>query len=90
MLRTVKDQNPSSRSHCGNDVWILWLVSRLVDLSRVINLLLNVHFDCGLFPVGRVSIATNFASLLIIIVRIRGDVLRDLDVCDLEVVLCVV
>lgn len=51
MLRAVEDENSSTRGHGSNNIWVLWLISRLVDLSWVINLLLNVHFDRSLVSV---------------------------------------
>ena len=91
MLGAIEDQNSSVITHCRNDVGILWLVSRLVNFSWVIDFLLNVHLDRSLSATrGRVAITADFSCLLIVVAGVWGDILRKLDVCDLDVVLGVV
>ena len=91
MLGAVEYQYSSINAHCGYDVWILWLVSCLVDFSRMIYLLLDVHLDSRLFSTrGWVAITTNLSTFLIIVMWIRCNVLWELDVCDLEIVWCAI
>lgn len=82
VLGAVEDENLSIYTQGGNDVGILRLVPSLVDLTRVLNLLDNVALDGS--DVTGVAIATNFASLLIVVGGIWGNRLGDLDISNLQ------
>ena len=90
VLGTIEDQYSSINAHCGYNIRILRLVSRLIDLSGVIYFLFNVHFDGSLFAGWRISITTNFSTIFIIVIGIGVDIFRDFDVGNLSVVLCAV
>ena len=83
VLCAIKHQNSSINAHCGNDVRILWLVSSLVNLSWMINLLLDVHFDGSLFSRAGVAVATNLSALFIVIMWVGCNVLWEFNICDL-------
>ena len=87
VLGSVEDEDTPINAHGGYDVGVLGLVSGLVDLSRVIYLLLDVHLNRSLFARRGISISTDFAAIFVVGARVRGDVLWDLDVRDLQVVL---
>jgi len=89
MLGAIEDQCPTINTHGCNDIWILWLISGLVDLSRMINPLVDGHLDASSFSI-RVSITSNFFALLIVVVGIGGDIVWKLDGCDFQVVWLVV
>lgn len=73
MFGPVKDHDLSTNTHGSYNVWVLWLVSSLVDLALVIDLLLDGEFDSR--RLSR-SIATNFAILFVVVALIRSDGLR--------------
>lgn len=88
VLCPVKDENLAVDAERGDDVWILRLVPGLVDLSRVLNLVHNVALDGR--HVARFAVAANLAALLVVVVRVRGHGLGDLDVGDLKVIWAVI
>lgn len=45
VLGSIKNQYFAVNAHCRNNIWVLGLVSRFVDLSRVVNLLLDRHLN---------------------------------------------
>src|SRR4030081_3019733 len=45
VLGAIENQNLAIHRQCRDYVGILWLVTRLVDLARVVNLLGNGKFD---------------------------------------------
>lgn len=85
MLGSIKDQGPTINTHGCDNVWVLGLVSGLVNLSRVINLLVDGHFDASAFTVG-VAITSNFLAVLVVLIGIGRDVVWKLDACNFEVV----
>lgn len=90
MLGTVEDENSSIDTHSGYDIRVLGLVSSLVDLSRVVYLLLDMHFNRSLLVRCRITKATNLSGIFIKAVGVWADVLWDLNIRDLKVVLCAV
>jgi hypothetical protein len=84
VLCAIKDENLAVDTQCGNDVWVLRLVARLVHFARVLNLLDNVTLDGG--RISRLAVSANFASLFIVVVRIRRKSFRDLNIGNLQVV----
>ena len=69
MLGTIKDQYFAIHTHGCDDVWVLWLVAGLVDLTWVINLLLDGHLDASSFAVC-VSITSDLLTVLIVLLGI--------------------
>lgn len=45
VLSSVKNQYLAVDAHRCNNIWVLRLVSRFIDLSRVVDLLLDRHLD---------------------------------------------
>lgn len=87
VLRPIKDQDPSIYRKSSDDVGILWLVSSLVDLSRVVNLLRDVEANGRrLARGGLASVAADLASILVVVVGVGSNCLGDLDLGNLEVV----
>lgn len=43
VLSSIENQHLAVNAHCCNNIGVLRLVSRFVDLSRVVDLLLNCH-----------------------------------------------
>lgn len=86
----VKDENFTVHAHCCDDVWVLRLVSSLVDFSWMIYLLHYGHFDRWRVARRRIAVATNFSSLIIVVSLIRGDILRKFNVSNLKVIRCIV
>ena len=87
MFGSIEHQHSSIHAHCSNDVGILRLVPRFVDLTWVINLLLDVHFDCRLFARRRVSITADFSSLFVVVMGVGCNVFGQLNVGNLKIVL---
>ena len=85
VLGPVEDENASINTESGNQIRVLRLVARLVDLVRVVNLLDNVELD-GRHVLG-LAVAADLAALLVVLVGVGGDVGGDLDLGDLDVVL---
>ena len=90
MLGTIEDKNLSINAHRCNNIGVLWLISSLVDFSRVVDLLLNGHLDCGLLAIRRVAVATNLSSLLVVVMRVCCDILWQFNIGNLEVILGIV
>ena len=87
MLRPIKNQDLSVNRECGDNVWILRLVSCFVDLAGVINLLRDLESDHErLAATGSASKATKLATLLVKIGGVGLDRLWDLKFCNLDVV----
>lgn len=68
MFCPVKNQDPAVNAKSGDDVWVLRLVSSLIDLSGMLNLVHNVALDRRDIP--RLAVAANLSPLLIKIIRI--------------------
>lgn len=83
VLGAVKHQDLAINSQRGNEVWVLGAVAGLVDLAIVVDLLDNVPLDCSLLCL---AVASNFASLLIVVARVYLDGLGDLNLGDLKIV----
>lgn len=87
MLRTVPDLYVSIRAHRRNQVRVLWLITRFVDFTRVVDLLDNVKFNLhGSLLCSSTAISTNLAPLLVVILCGRTCFVWKLYVGDLEVV----
>ena len=86
----IKDQNFAVNTHCRNNVRVLWLISSFIDFARVINLLHYIHLNGWRVARRRVAIATNLASLVIVVSLIWCDIFRKFYVGDLEVIRCIV
>lgn len=82
VLCAVENEDLAVNAESGDDVGVLRLVTGLVDLSRMLNLLDDVALDGG--NIGGLAIATNFPSLLVVVVRVRSPSLGDLDVSELN------
>ena len=69
VFRSIPDYDPTICAHGGNDVGILWLIARLINLPLVVNLLHNVEFDLhwGWLFRGTSSITADFFPLFIVI-----------------------
>jgi hypothetical protein len=65
------------------------LIASLVDFSLVINLLNNVELDFHGRLLRATSIATNLALVFIIIIRVGGIGIRELNMGNLKVVLSI-
>lgn len=87
MLGAVENQYSSINAHGGYNIRVLRLVSRLVDLARVIYPLFNIELNRRLLARCRIAITANFSALLVIVKGVRGRVLWQLDLGDLQVVL---
>lgn len=86
VLRAIPDHDPPICAHCRDNVRVLWLVTRLVDLALVVNFLDNVEFDLHLRLLGTPTIASNFTFLLVVIIGIRGIGIGKLHMGNLEVI----
>ena len=87
VLGSVEDQNLAVDSERRDDVGILRLVARLVDLARVVDLLGDVELDDGRLPRrALVAIAANLACRIVVVVGARNDRLGKLNLGNLEVV----
>lgn len=47
VLSSIKNQYFAVNAHRCDNIWVLGLVSRFVDLSRVVDLLFDRHLDSG-------------------------------------------
>lgn len=87
MLGPVKDEDLAIDGESGNNVGVLGLVAGLVDLARVVDLLGNLEADGRrLSRRSLASIATNLATLLVVIAGIGRAELGNLNLCNLEVI----
>ena len=84
MLRAVEDEDLAIDAHGRQDVRVLWLIPRLVDLARVVNLLGDVELD--LSSVASFTVAANLAPLIIVVLGAWCSRLRDLHLGDLHIV----
>lgn len=87
VLGPVKDQDIATAGQGGNQIRVLGAISSLVNLAGVVDLLDNVPLHCSLVAL---SVTTNLATLLIVVGRVRSDILGYLHLGNLEVVLLVV
>lgn len=87
VLCSVENHHSAICTHSRNDVGILWLISRLVDLSLVIDLLYDVELDFNVISSALASsIATYLTSLFIKVFDIRVCRIWQLDMRNLQVV----
>ena len=88
MFSLVPYHDPTIYTHSGNHVGILRHVTSFVDFARVIDLLDDIEFHRWrlLSARGRASIATDFASLLVVVACIWSGRIRQLDMGDLKVI----
>jgi hypothetical protein len=82
MLCPIKDENSTINTKRSNDVWILRLIAGLVDFPGVLDSLYDVAFKGG--NIACLSIASNLASFLVIVVGVRCYSFGYLDIGDLE------
>lgn len=82
VFRSVKDQNLAINAEGSNDVGVLGLKASLVHLSRMLDLLDNVTLDGG--NIARLSVATNLATLIVIVAGVRCHSLGNLDIGNLD------
>ena len=90
VLASVENKDPRVYTHCGYNIWILRLIPGFVDLSRMIDLLLDCHLNLGLFTRGRISITANLPSVLVIVDLIRCNIFGEFDGSNLEIILSAV
>ncbi len=85
MLRSIPDHDATIGAHGRYDVWVLWLVAGLVDLTLVIDLLYNfeLHFHCRRFLARAPTVTTNLFGFFIVIGSVGGNRLRELYVSNL-------
>lgn len=87
VLGPVEDQDLAINSESGDDVGILRLVARLVDLARVVDLLGDVELDDGLLSRRCLAaIAADLATLLVVITGVRVGRLWKFYLRNLEIV----
>lgn len=89
VLSSVKDENRPVDSQSGNQVRVLEAVASLVNLAWMVDLLHNFPphgTRIGGGGGGGLAIATNLASVLIVVTRIRANRLRNLNFSNLDVI----
>ena len=89
MLRTIPDHCSSIRTHGGNDIRILRLITCLVDFTLVINLLNNVELNLHWGLLGATPISANLAPFLIVVIWVRSRRVGKLHMGDLQIILCI-
>jgi hypothetical protein len=82
VLRSVEDKDLAIHTKSGDNVRILRLVSSLVDFSGVLNLLNDLALDSS--DITRLTVATNLASLVIIVLGIGRYSLWNLNIGNLK------
>lgn len=82
VFRSVKDQNLAINAESSNDVGVLRLEASLVHFSGMLDLLDNVTLDGG--DIARLSVATNLATVLVVVAGVRCHSLGDLDISNLD------
>ena len=92
MLCAVKDKNISAHRHCGNNIWILRLISCTIDFTFMYNLLGNGNatlkscISSKFYKSTTLKFKSATPSILIVIRKFcAGN--RKLDICDLKVIL---
>jgi len=87
VLRPIENEDFAIYRERGDDVGILWLVTGLVHLARMIDLLDNVEFDNHRLT-GRPfrSVPANLAPLLVVLLRVWLDRLWDFHLGDLKMI----
>lgn len=84
VLGAIEDQNPAVHGKGGDDVWVLRLVSCLVDLARMVDLLRDLERDD--WGLAASAVTTNLACILVVILGVGSAHLGDLDLGDLDIV----
>ncbi len=82
VLCAIKDENFAINAQRANNVRVLGLVARLVDFAWVLNLLHNVALDGR--DVSRLAVSANFASILVVVIRVRRSSFWYLDIGNLQ------
>lgn len=82
VLCSVEDEDLAIHTKSGDDVRVLRLISSLVNFSGVLDLLNNLTLDSS--DITRLAVATNLASLLIIVLGIGGYSLWNLNIGNLK------
>lgn len=82
MLCPIKDENSAINAKGSDDIWVLRLIASLVDLSRVLDSLYDIAFKGS--NVACLSVASNLASFLVIVVGVWHCSFGYLDIGDLE------
>jgi hypothetical protein len=86
MLGLIPNQNSAISAHGCNDIWILRLVSSLVDFAWMGDLLNYVEFHLNGIVTLSSAIPPNLARLLIVIFGIRLNGVWQLDIGYLKIV----
>lgn len=84
VLRSVKDKDLAVHAQCRENIRILGLVSSLVHFSRMLDLLNNIALDSR--DIARLSVATDLASFLIVVVGVGRHSLGNLYIGNLKIV----
>lgn len=87
VFRAIPDHDPAVCAHGSDNVGILWLIPGLVDFTLVINLLHDVELDFHGRLLRAAAIPSDFPALLIVVVRIGGRWIGELDMSNLQVIL---
>lgn len=82
MLRSVKDEDFAVDAKSSNNVRVLRLITGLVDFSRMLNPLHDVALEGS--NIACLSIASDLASFLVVVVGVRRHGFGYLDIGDLE------
>lgn len=86
VLCAVEYEDLAVDAKSRNDIGVLRLITRLVNLAGVVNLLHDVELDSGRLSIRRLGVTSDFPSLLVVVFGVRGHRLGDLDFGDLDVV----
>lgn len=85
VLRLVPDHHSAVGTHSCDYIGVLRLIAGLVHFARMAYLLNDIELDLnGLTPRWPTAVAPNFFRLLVIILDVWLDPIRELDVCNLE------
>lgn len=82
MLRSVKDEDFAVDAKSSNNVRVLRLITCFVDFSRMLNPLYDVALEGG--NIACLSISSNLASFLVVVVGVRRHGFGYLDIGDLK------
>lgn len=84
MFCAVEDEDTAIHGKSRNNVWVLRLITCLVDLTRMLNLVDNVTLDGR--HLARLAIPTDLAAILVVIVRVWRGCFGDLYIGDLKII----
>lgn len=82
VLGSVEDKDFAIDTKSGDDVRILRLISSLINFSGVLDLLNNLALDSS--DITRLTVATNLASLVIVVLGIGRYSLWNLNIGNLK------